>query len=148
MSATERSVPREAGVILTSVHGDMHGAHGLFRKGWPYEESVRVPLLVRPPGGTTPASRIQSLVTLLDVPAITRSWAASEAWEPPVREELEISMPSVVDLAHQCDRVWRGTRSARRKTIYNRDGTVWLEFDLARDPFELENLAASPRAAR
>ena len=34
-------------MIFTSVHGDMHGAHGLFRKGWPYEESIRVPLLVR-----------------------------------------------------------------------------------------------------
>ena len=34
-------------MVFTSVHGDMHGAHGLFRKGWPHEESVRVPLLVR-----------------------------------------------------------------------------------------------------
>jgi len=40
-------VPRKTLVVFTSVHGDMHGAHGLFRKGWPHEESVRVPLLVR-----------------------------------------------------------------------------------------------------
>jgi len=26
-------------VVFTSVHGDMHGAHGLFRKGWPHEEA-------------------------------------------------------------------------------------------------------------
>ena len=32
--------------VFTSAHGDMHGSHGLFRKGWPYEEAVRVPLLV------------------------------------------------------------------------------------------------------
>ncbi|WP_157836914.1 sulfatase-like hydrolase/transferase [Geminisphaera colitermitum] len=46
--AQERARPV---IVFTSVHGDMHGAHGLFRKGWPYEESVRVPLLVRRPGG-------------------------------------------------------------------------------------------------
>ncbi|MEY4488969.1 MAG: hypothetical protein RIQ79_1477, partial [Verrucomicrobiota bacterium] len=40
-------------VVFTSVHGDMHGAHGLFRKGWPHEESVRVPLLVRGAPGVT-----------------------------------------------------------------------------------------------
>jgi arylsulfatase A-like enzyme len=59
IEATDRAIGRsllpEAGrddtvVIFTSVHGDMHGAHGLFRKGWPHEESVRVPLLVRSPG--------------------------------------------------------------------------------------------------
>ncbi|RRK00328.1 hypothetical protein Ga0100230_020660 [Opitutaceae bacterium TAV3] len=38
-------------IVFTSAHGDMHGAHGLFRKGWPYEESVRVPLLVRRQAG-------------------------------------------------------------------------------------------------
>jgi arylsulfatase A-like enzyme len=47
-------------VVFTSVHGDMHGAHGLFRKGWPYEESVRVPLLVRvPTGAESQESRVQ-----------------------------------------------------------------------------------------
>jgi len=57
IEATDRALGRliaavgeETMIVFTSVHGDMHGAHGLFRKGWPHEESVRVPLLVRVAG--------------------------------------------------------------------------------------------------
>jgi arylsulfatase A-like enzyme len=56
LEATDRAIgrlidaaPSSTAVVFTSVHGDMHGSHGLFRKGWPHEESIRVPLLVRPP---------------------------------------------------------------------------------------------------
>ena len=47
IDAVDAAGARSTIIVFTSVHGDMHGAHGLFRKGWPYEESVRVPLLVR-----------------------------------------------------------------------------------------------------
>jgi arylsulfatase A-like enzyme len=65
IEATDRAIgqllaraPRENTlVVFTSVHGDMHGAHGVFRKGWPYEESVRVPLLVRGPPRTEAGSQ-------------------------------------------------------------------------------------------
>jgi hypothetical protein len=51
-------------------------------------------------------------------------------------------MPSVVRLPRQCDRVWRGVRTARRKLVLNADGSPWLFFDLERDPLERRNLAA------
>lgn len=38
-------------VVFTSDHGDGHGAHRTIQKTLFYEESVRVPLVVRPPGG-------------------------------------------------------------------------------------------------
>jgi arylsulfatase A-like enzyme len=38
-------------VIFTSDHGDMQGSHGLKNKNVFYEESVRVPLIVKVPGG-------------------------------------------------------------------------------------------------
>ena len=50
-------------------------------------------------------------------------------------------MPSVVALPHQCDRVWRGVRTARRKLVLNADGSPWLFFDLENDPLETRNLA-------
>ncbi|MFA6960706.1 MAG: sulfatase-like hydrolase/transferase [Opitutaceae bacterium] len=127
-------------VVFTSVHGDMHGAHGLFRKGWPYEESVRVPLLVRGAPGATAGGRSDEAVSLLDLSAMTRAWAEGRAWSCG-RERAEISMPSVVALPHQCDRVWRGWRSPVRKEVFNADGSPWLAFDLADDPGELRNLA-------
>jgi len=130
-------VPADTVVVFTSVHGDMHGAHGLFRKGWPHEESVRVPLLVRHPA--LAPRRDDAPVSLLDLPAMTRAWAEGQAWRC-VRRTAEISMPSVVRLPHQCDRVWHGWRSPERKFVFNADGTPWLEFDLSADPFEQRNL--------
>ena len=61
IEATDRAIgsllaglPPATRIVVTSVHGDMHGSHGLFRKGWPFEESVRIPLLVREPGAPAP----------------------------------------------------------------------------------------------
>ncbi len=53
--------------VFSSVHGDMHGSHGLFRKGWPHEASVRVPLLVSWPSVFKSARRDPLLISLLDL---------------------------------------------------------------------------------
>jgi arylsulfatase A-like enzyme len=127
-------------VIFTSVHGDMHGSHGLFRKGWPHEESVRVPLLVRcPAGGAITQGESHDAVSLVELPAMIRDWADGRH-PSPGREYASISMPSVVALPHQCDRVWRGLRSRARKLILNESGEPWMFFDLERDPYEMNNL--------
>lgn len=66
-------------IIFTSDHGDMHGAHGLRSKGaMMYEETVRVPFIVRPPragrgaGGTSETSgTCDTVVSQIDlVPTI------------------------------------------------------------------------------
>jgi arylsulfatase A-like enzyme len=128
-------------VVFTSVHGDMHGAHGLFRKGWPHEESVRVPLLVRRPG--VAAMRDDGAVSLVDLAGRTKAWSDG-APPDPARPEAAISMPSVVALPHQCDRAWRGVRTRERKLVLNADGTPWLFFDLEADPLEMNNIAGDP----
>lgn len=129
-------------VVFTSVHGDMHGSHGLFRKGWPHEESVRVPLLVRAGDeGRTAGATSQALVSLLDLLPSTLAWAEGDSSGAVIaRSGQQISMPSVVRLPHQCDRVWRGVRTAARKLVLNGDGSPWLCFDLGRDPLERINL--------
>ena len=165
IAATDRAIgvllekiPRSVLVVCTSVHGDMHGSHGLFRKGWPHEESVRVPLIVSAPSFAKPtegsASRFapgeedrgridDRAVSLLDLPAMTLALARGET---PVLtgEHRAISMPSVVRLPDQCDRVWRGVRTRTRKLVLNDDGSPWLFFDLESDPGERVNLAADP----
>jgi arylsulfatase A-like enzyme len=119
-------------VVFTSVHGDMHGAHGLFRKGWPHEESIRVPLLVRgapragsASGGGAKGVRCDDAVSLLDLPAMTEAGSEGREWRCP-RERTLISMPSVVALPLQCDRVWSGWRSANEKRVYLANGTEWV----------------------
>jgi len=111
---------QDVAVVFTSVHGDMHGAHGLFRKGWPREECVRVPLLVRHPHEV--ARREDDVaVSLLDLPGMTRCWARGELWtERPQR--AEISMPCVVALPDQCDYAWSGWWEPGRGIVIERRG--------------------------
>lgn len=149
IEATDRSIgrlvdslPPDTCVIVTSVHGDMHGSHGLFRKGWPHEESIRVPLLARGPGLT---GRDDGPFSLIGLPGMITAMA--EGRRPASSgEPVRISMPSVVRLPDQCDRTWSGVRSATKKLVLNADGSPWLYFDLERDPLEMDNLVA--RASR
>lgn len=139
------ALPESVLVVFTSVHGDMHGSHGRFRKGWPYEESVRVPLLVRgAPSADGAAKERADPVSLLDLHAMTLAWSDGVPWRCE-REYAAISMPSVVHLPQQCNRVWQGRRSATHKVVTTAEGDAWMEFDLIEDPLEERNLAPPMR---
>ena len=138
-------VPSSTVIVFTSVHGDMHGSHGLFRKGWPYEESVRVPLLLRLPRGMS-AGESHSAISLVDLAALTRRIAGGNFAIPQI-DSAKISMPSVVRLPLQCDKVWTGIRTPGEKLVLNADRTPWLYFDLKNDPLELTNRASDPASA-
>ena len=151
IEATDRAIGRmlseielaNTRVVFTSVHGDMHGSHGLFRKAWPYEESVRIPLLVRIPRSASAGMQDDRPVSLVDISHLAVAWADGREWQPH-REHAVISMPVAAEVAHQCPYAWRGVRSAAEKRVSRiaADGreTPWLHFDLRRDPYELENL--------
>lgn len=142
IEATDRAIGRlvatlasDTTVLVTSVHGDMHGSHGLWRKGWPQEESVRIPLVVRGAPGVSPGTVSDAPVSLLDLTAMSLAWSEGRAWHC-ARAHAPISMPSVVALPDQCDRVWSGWRSASAKHVCHADGSVW--FSATRNPGELE----------
>lgn len=55
-------------VVYTSDNGYLWGEHGLVDKRWAYEESIRVPLIVRHPESTGPGGgRVDRLVTNVDL---------------------------------------------------------------------------------
>jgi len=54
-------------VIYTSDHGDMLGSHGRIGKQVPFEESVRVPFLVRYPGVTKKGGSSDVLFSAVDI---------------------------------------------------------------------------------
>jgi len=158
IEATDRAIGKlltevdlsETIIVFTSVHGDMHGSHGLFRKAWPYEESIRVPLLVRYPAGKGPNAKSQrpnkkddSAVSLVDLPHMAVAWSEGRVWHNK-RDSALISMPAATEIAQQCPVAWRGFRSAQHKLVLNEDGTPWLYFDLQKDPLEMKNLAGDP----
>jgi arylsulfatase A-like enzyme len=152
IEATDRSIgsliealPASTRVVVTSVHGDMHGSHGLFRKGWPHEESIRVPLLVRSPGAPR---REEGPFSLIGLGEMALAWAdGSDGARRGHSAGVRISMPSVVALPDQCDRKWTGVRTAARKLVLNEDGSPWLLHDLDADPLETRNLAGEPSRA-
>jgi arylsulfatase A-like enzyme len=153
IEATDRAIGRllsdinrnDTVVVFTSVHGDMHGAHGLFRKGWPFEECVRVPLLIREPGGVP--RQDPSCVSLRQLRELARDWSDGKSTSVNA-SYAQISMPSVVAFPHQCDRVWRGVRSPTRKLVVEGNGVPWMFFDLEQDPWETRNLAHDPAYVR
>ena len=164
IEATDRAIGKllsevdlaETIVVFTSVHGDMHGSHGLFRKAWPYEESIRIPLLVRMPafaqkelrrGKLTGPNEDKGPVSLVDLPHMAVAWAEGKEWHCK-RDSALISMPSATEIALQCPVAWRGFRSAKHKLVLNTDGSPWLYFDLEHDPLEMKNLAADPARQR
>jgi arylsulfatase A-like enzyme len=54
-------------VIFTSDHGEMAGSHGRMYKNVPFEESVRVPFLVRYPGVTPKGKSSETLFSSIDI---------------------------------------------------------------------------------
>jgi len=54
-------------VIYTSDHGDMMGSHGRMGKQVPFEESCRVPFIVRYPGVTRTGGRSDVLFAAIDI---------------------------------------------------------------------------------
>ncbi|MSU46836.1 MAG: sulfatase [Lacunisphaera sp.] len=154
IEATDRAIGKlmaevdltEMIVVFTSVHGDMHGAHSLFRKGWPYEESVRVPLLIRMEqgaGSMETNKKDSSPVSLVDLPHMAVAWAEGREWHSK-HDSAAISMPKASEIPLQCPVAWRGFRSAKHKLVLNADGSPWMYFNLERDPLEMKNLAGDP----
>ncbi len=139
-------------MVFTSVHGDMHGSQGVFRKGWPFEESIRVPLLFLGPGLFEPARREEGIFGLRDLAATTlglvgmarsgglggnnlSAWVRGEGNGP---SSVVISMPSVPPFPPNCPRAWSGVRTDRYLAIWNEDRTPWLAYDLKNDPCQMQ----------
>ncbi len=146
-----KGVADETWVIYTSDHGEMAGSHGLMSKCVLYEPAVRVPLVIRPPGGCT-AAVVDSLVEHLDVPATVREIAGA----PAVPGSEGRSLLGTVCGGADTDRIvavsenwgFAAFETDRYKLVVDEDaGTPCQLFDLAEDPHEDRNLVADPQAA-
>lgn len=147
-------------VVYTSDHGDMLGEHGLWRKMSFYEQSERIPMLVRWPGAVLAGRRIGQCVSLIDLSATILDIGGVSIEEQ--KEKWEIDGDTMLALMQGQDEGWKdeafaehnahGTDRARAmvrrgawKLCYTHgDPPEFQLYDLASDPGEFDNLAGRP----
>jgi len=66
-------------LVFTSDNGFLWGEHRLYSKGYAYQESLRVPLVVRMPGGATGLDSDHMVAITLDIPATLYDIAGIDA---------------------------------------------------------------------
>ena len=151
-------------VIVTSDHGYFYGEHGLNEeRRLAYEESARIPLIVRYPpiarAGSTPAAMVQTIdlaPTVLELAAVPDSTPREgrsfvpllrgEGERPPWRTSLLIEYSSDTVFPRIRNMGYRAVRTERYKYIdyLELPGSDEL-YDLQADPYELDNLVGSDR---
>ena len=151
-------------VVFTTDNGYFHGEHGLADKWYPYEESIRVPLIVRDP--RTPAS-VRGKTNddfVLNVDMAPTLLAAAGVPAPETMQGRDFSPLYLAASQKLLDPPWRQEFFYEHATIRNTDFIpssealvrkdvkyIWWPdfkheelFHLRQDPHETQNLAGDP----
>jgi arylsulfatase A-like enzyme len=146
-------------VVYCSDNGYFLGEHGLGDKRSLYEESLRIPMLVRYPRLFGKSRVVDELVlnidlapTFLDLAGVPApremqgaSWKALAAGQKPADWRRSFLAEYFFEMGDAPTAV--GVRTADAKLVKYPGHPEWTEvFDLAVDPYELKNLAADPAA--
>ena len=150
-------------LVFASDHGDMLGSQGMTRKQKPYEESIRVPFLLRYPAAYGRRAREVApflnahdiMPTLLGVCGLPiPSTVEGRDFSPALRGESVESDAGLLACFHPFGewsrpvggREYRGIRTGRYTYCRTLDGP-WLLFDNDADPWQLDNLANRPETS-
>ncbi|HJU44646.1 MAG TPA: sulfatase [Vicinamibacterales bacterium] len=141
-------------VIYTSDQGFFLGDHGLFDKRFMYEESIRMPFLVRWPAAIKAGSKIDAMAlnvdfapTFLDAAGLAIPAAMQgRSLLPVLRGRAPTDWRTAMYYRYYHDpgdhntRAHYGIRTQTHKLIYFWKKDQWELFDLVNDPEELHNL--------
>ena len=154
----DSGLARNTIVIYTSDQGFFLGDHGMYDKRFMYEESLRMPFVVRWPGVIRAGSTIDQIVlnvdfapTFLEAAAARvpsdmhgRSFLSILRGRPPSNWRTSMYYRYYHDPGHHNTRQHYGVRTLTHKLIYFWTKDQWELFDLRSDPFELHNLYGQP----
>jgi choline-sulfatase len=143
----DRELLDDTWIVYTSDHGEMGGDHGLMSKCLMYEGAVRVPLIVRPPGGCAPRV-VPDLVEHVDVPATIRAVAGAPDLAGSAGRSLlgyvRGDDPEPRNVAVSENWGFASFETDRFKLVVDEDRCAPCQlFDLVDDPAEDHNLVAS-----
>jgi arylsulfatase len=136
-------------IVYTSDHGEMMGEHRMLAKMVFYEPSVRVPMIVRPPSGTSPRT-IKERVQMMDLAATFREIAGGAAIEQGAANSLLSAIrgqgePVVPDALPSENFGFAMFLTDRYKLVVYEDTCEPGQlFDLLEDPREERNLYGDP----
>jgi len=161
-------------IVYTSDQGFMLGEHDYIDKRWMYEESMRIPLLVRYPPFVQAGERTRALAanvdfapTILDIAGGDipdemqgRSLVSILKGETPADWRKSVYYRYWMHMAHHDNPAHYGIRTERYKLIFfyglplDAEGAVdrttepgWELYDLKEDPHERRNVYAAPEYA-
>ncbi len=149
-------------VVYTSDQGFFLGEHGMYDKRFMYEESLRMPFLVRWPGGIKPGSVSDAIgincdfaPTFLElagqpVPADMQGRSMLPVWKGRTPRDWRKSMyyRYYHDPGDHNTRAHYGVRTERHKLIHFWKKDQWECYDLKADPQEMNNIYNDPKAAK
>jgi len=144
-------------IIFTSDHGDMLGSQNTIFKCKPWEESIRVPGIIRYPKTIKPGQVRDLLVSHVDLAPTLLSYCEVEDTHTMHGRNLRAQLdgdttdePEAVFLQIYEPRrmwglpdAWRGVRTKRYTYARFRD-KPWVLYDLQEDPYQLHNLVDDP----
>ncbi len=147
-------------VMYTSDQGFFLGEHGLFDKRFMYEESLRMPFLVRWPAGIKAGTTSNAIgincdfaPTFLDLagqptPADMQGRSFLPVWKGKTPRDWRQAMyyRYYHDPGDHNTRAHYGIRTATHKLIYFWKKDQWECYDLAADPQEMHNIYNDPAA--
>jgi N-acetylglucosamine-6-sulfatase len=148
-------------ILYTSDNGYLMGEHGqMDAKRWAYEESVRLPLLVRYPPRVKPGTVCDRLTVNVDLAPTILELAGVKPVVPlhgrslvPLFRDPAAAWRSAVLTEYFLEKVaprvppWQAVRTERWKYVRYPENAGWDElYDLEADPKEERNLVRDPAA--
>ena len=156
----ELGVDENTIVLFSSDHGNMLGSQGKILKRKPWEESIRVPGIVRYPRRVKGGQQMDTLFSHVDFAPTLLSLCGISV--PPDMQGTDLSRVVLGQSNEGPDsgffqifgpfhgggvrHAWRGVRTGRYMYA-RRQSTPWVLYDLKNDPWEMHNLVGDPAAA-